>query len=302
MHKPGNVDMSKYKNMSSRDKTSRQIENLLSMNRATWKDTYRKGDSYKTDMSIKIIYMEDDDADIAEKIRAVRSAAESRRPIVKVFHEDIYALLNALHKENFRNPDPLLVNPGNNNNPIPGVKKGAEGEEMDLFRRSNYFLAVEESMYPIHEGEVIYSPTVVIFKNEHGKRIENPVSVGIVSVPPVVRPSLISVSNPSGSGYMESFENASDKERTQKRIYSMFKIAIDRGHDTIIVTNYGGGTYQNPLIEITAMFNEAIARYPIPYVFFAIKTQEKREKDKDFLAFHTHIKRNIIPHQYPEDA
>jgi hypothetical protein len=273
----------KYGGMAARDKTSRQIEDSLRVNRATWKDTYTKGESYNSDMSVKLAYIADDEFAV--------SPASPVSPVVKVFHEDVYTLLDILREEGFRNPNPLFVNPGNNNNPIPGVKKGADGDEMELLRRSNYFKALEESMYPILEEEVLYSPTVVVFKNAKGKRIEKPVSISIVNVPPLIRPGLMSVSNPSGSGYVENFESSNDRERTRKRINMMFKTAITRGHDTIIITNYGGGTCQNPLNEITRLFNEAIVKYPVPYVFFAVKTHERREKDREFLTFHAHIRR-----------
>jgi hypothetical protein len=278
-----------YKNRQPGDKTTRQMEDELRVNRAMWKDTFRKGETYNTDMSVKVPHMEDDNKLIAEKLTKLRDVGKPST--VKVFHEDIYALLNILREEKFRNPDPLFVNAGNNNDPLPGIKKGSSGDEADLFRRSNYYMAVEEAMYPILEDEVLYSPTVVIFKDEKGKRLEKPVSIGVVNVPPLNRPSLISMPAKTGSGYEEAFESANDEERARKKIFAMFRTAIAYDHDTLIITNYGGGKLQNPLVKITGIFNEAISKYPVPYVFFAIKTNDKRAKDSDFLMFHSRIRR-----------
>jgi hypothetical protein len=264
------------------DKTTKQIDDQMRVNRSIWKDTMQKSEFYNTDKSKKY----------TEHIRDEDISITKVEPLIKVFHEDIYNVFNTLHTEGFRSPPPLYINPGNNNFPIPGVNKGAIGIEMDLLRRSNYYSALEEVQYPIMEGQSIYSPTVVVFKGEDHKRIENPVSLSILNIPPLHGPRLISMPNPSGKGYIEVFDSANDENRARQRIYDMFRVAILRGHNTIVIPNYGEGN-NNPTEKLIEIFNDAIKKYPISYIFFAIKTHKQREKDKDFHLYHKLINRNV---------
>lgn len=267
------------------DKTTKQIDDQMRVNRSIWKDTTQKSELYNTDKSIKYKnYIADDDPELLKNIQQCN-------PFVKVFHEDIYDTLSALHEQGFRVPNPLLINPGNNNFPVEGVKKGSFGTEADLFRKSNYHLAIEENQFPILEDQCLYSPTVVIFKNATFKRMDSPVSVSILNIPPLHSPRLVSTQNPNGKGYIEVFDSINDEDRARKKIYMMFKIAVLHKHDTMIITNYGSGTNGNPIEKTIEIFNDAIRKYPIPYVFFAIKTHEQREKDKEFHIYHKHVKR-----------
>jgi uncharacterized protein (TIGR02452 family) len=262
------------------DKTIRHLEDDMRVNRAIWKDTTQKSELYKTAKTIKIKKYPDEPPEKAQK---------RRPPIVKVLHEDIYATLSALAKEGFREPPPLLVFPSSGNDPLPGVKKGSNGEEPELFRRSNYALSLDTTAYPLGDGEYLYSPTVVIFKGCDGKRVENPPSVSMMAIPPPSRPQLISISG--DNGYVEVYSNMSDEERMRKKIYAMFITAIENGHDTLVIPNYGCGVHQNPIGKVIAIFNDAIQKYPVPYVFFAIKTHNDLKKDKEFLVFHKNIRR-----------
>lgn len=269
------------------DKTIRQINDKRRVNISIWRDTTQKADLYNTDRAIKYRkYIEDDDPELVEKLETARN--RGRPSIVKVFHENIYDTCTALHKHNFRSPYPLLINPGINNYPIAGVKSGASGDEADFIRRSNYYLSIEETDFPIMEDEYLYSPTVVIFKNENHKRIDDPVSVSILNIPPLRSPKLISMQNPNGRGYIQIFDSAHDEDRARKRIFMMFKLAIMHDHDTLVITNYGSDR-ENPMEKMCEIFKEAVAKYPVPYVFFAIKTNV-REKDKDFHTFNRLVK------------
>lgn len=257
------------------DRTVKQLNDTRRVNISIWRDTMQKSEYYNSDRAVKCTYIEDDD--IMDKIPDVI-------PMVKVFHENIYDTLNALHEHNFRSPKPLLIIPGINNFPIAGVKKGVSGDEADFIRRSNYYLSIEESDYPITEGQSLYSPTVVVFKNDDHKRLENPVSISVLNIPPMHSPKLISMSHPSGKGYIEVFDSKNDEDKVRRRIFMMFKTAIMNNHDTIIITNYGSDS-NNPMEKVCEFFKEAIEKYPIPFVFFAIKTHNRREKDKYFHMF-----------------
>lgn len=274
---------------SASGKTNRNIEDHMRVNRSIWKDTYGKSEYYNHDPSEKI---NTDTPDTHEAIAKYIENNQSTPVMVKVFNEDIYSVLDTVAAAGFRNPDPLLINAANNNYPIEGVKKGADTPEADLYRRSNICLAIDETQYPLMDEQLLYSPTVVIFKNSQYKKLEKPVQVSVASIPPLRRPGLMGMQNPEGKGYIDVFQNSSDEKRAQQKIDMMFKLAILHGHDMIIVTNFGGGVYENPMTVIIDMFNRAIAKYRIPFVFFAIKTHEKRERDQQFLLFHKKIKRS----------
>ena len=45
-----------------------------------------------------------------------------------------------------------------------GVENGAQAQEEDLYRKSNYHEANDQSLYPLKMSEVVYSPLVHIIK------------------------------------------------------------------------------------------------------------------------------------------
>ena len=64
------------------------------------------------------------------------------------------------------------------------------------------------------------------------------------------------------------------KERAFKKIKSIFEIAKDQNHDSIVLSAFGCGAFGNPPNDIALLFKEAIEKYEylfdFKYIAFAI--------------------------------
>ena len=67
-------------------------------------------------------------------------------------------------------------------------------------------------------------------------------------------------------------------------------------HNCVVLSEFGCDlVHNNPPRQVITIFNEAIKKYPIKYVFFAIKPKKnpltKKQKDSIFYLFHEKIDR-----------
>lgn len=196
--------------------------------------------------------------------------------------------------------NPLIINAGNNNDPIKIVESGAIGPESDLMRRTNLGSAISSDVhYPIKAGSVLYIPGVTVFKNA-SYAMARPFKVSILTIPPVTRPSIVSI-HAADNSMNEDYQNTSEREKMLGLIETMFQIAILKGHKCIIIDDFGcSNALGNPIYSVVEMFNEAMKHYPIKYVIFSIvesnemmSAKKKRPDYKNYVVFNRHIQRPI---------
>lgn len=162
--------------------------------------------------------------------------------------------------------NPAVLNMANRQNPGGGVYNGAGAQEENLFRRTNLFqslyqfsdlaglykLTRSRYSYPLDRNYGgIYSPEVVVFRGEEKDGyplLDDYYQVAIISVAGMNRPELDS----QGRIAAHLVEGVKNKIRT------IFNIALENGHDSLVLGALGCGAFRNPPAHIAKLFHEVI--------------------------------------------
>ncbi len=159
---------------------------------------------------------------------------------------------------------PLVMNFASDYNPGGGVHGGARAQEEELFRRTNYFTSLNKKFveYPLAENEVVFTPNILILKDENYKYLPAFKSIDCLAVAAIRHPKLN-----DNNKY-----NKKDEELMRKKIESIYEIGILYGHETIILGAFGCGVFRNPPHEVASIFKEMNEKYKRYYknIVFAI--------------------------------
>ncbi|MBL7975121.1 MAG: TIGR02452 family protein, partial [Candidatus Kapabacteria bacterium] len=144
-------------------------------------------------------------------------------------------------------------------NPGGGFLNGANAQEESLCRASSlyasivsqteYYTANKECGTCLYTNHIIYSPDVVVFRNNFGELLEVPFGVSVITSPAV------------NAGVVQSREphNISQIEPTMKtRIESVLAVAAQHKHTTLVLGAWGCGVFQNNPTTVALLFNESI--------------------------------------------
>lgn len=154
--------------------------------------------------------------------------------------------------------NPVALNLANAHEPGGGVKSGCGAQEESIFRRSNYYQAAEgrkSDFYPIKKGNVIYSPSVQIFRTKETdfKQVKRKAGYQLTEAYPM---SFI-----AAAGYDLRCEKVSDKtfeKGTKRNIRCILQTALRHGHDSIVLGALGAGAFKNDPVKVATWFNEAL--------------------------------------------
>ena len=193
---------------------------------------------------------------------------------IKVIDKDcIYAAKDLID----RGFNPCMLNMASFSTPGGGVTKGSSAQEENIFRRSNIFMSLyqfhsigenygvkqREERYPLdYNFGGIYTPHVTIFKGGSDTRytlLEEPFEVAVVSVSAVKNPTL-------HDGKLEPWVI----DTTKSKIRQIFDIAIENGHDSLVLSAFGCGAYKTPPTEMARLFKEVIESKKYKRAFKAI--------------------------------
>ena len=238
-------------------KTKNEMETMVHQNRIVWEETMRYADQHGR-------------VPAAEQIKTIppmelgQKSRNTRDRVIKVFNNSILDVAAAATRLGLK---PLVVNAGSDNDPLKPLSVGAIGTEWDLFRRSNLHASLNHvDLYPLRDGAVLYAPQVTVFRTENFKLMRNPYQVSIVTIPPVRRPGL--VSNRVGDTTVDRYQNSTEESRMRTAIEKIFQVALLKGHRCIVVDDFGcNKNCENPIDTVLDMFNDAIKKYPVKYVF-----------------------------------
>lgn len=232
------------------------METMVHQNKKIWEETVRYSDNYGKPPKASCI----------KDIPPIKFDNNDQR-VVKVFNE---SLLKVAEKAVSLGLRPLIINAGSDNDPLKPMYVGAIGTEWDLFRRSNLGSSlIEADLYPLRNNSVLYVSDVTVFRSEEFKILKKPYKISILTIPPLRRPGL--VSERLGDSIVDSYQNQSEQDRMNNDIEKIFQIALLKGHRCVIIDDFGcQKNCENPVDKVIAMFNNAVKRYPVKYVFFAI--------------------------------
>ena len=153
------------------------------------------------------------------------------------------------------------------------VNQGSGAQEESLFRRSNYYqtLVQDDALYPIENGEAVYSPEVTILKSseETGWQLypvdQRPV-LAFVACPGLKYPEWIV------DEYGEHRLTSEDVQILKEKIGVIIQVAVQYKHDAIVLGALGCGAWRNPIKHVAEIFKSVLDAYEglVPYVVFAI--------------------------------
>ena len=197
------------------------------------------------------------------QVEKVNLPENSIRTVVEVCDCDSLLAGKRLLEEGYH---PAVLNFANRQSPGGGVLNGAGAQEENIFRRSNLFLSLYQfhsigmkfdvprrnESYPMDRNTGgAYSPDVTVFRGseqEGYSLLQNPYQLGIVTVAAMNSPEL---KNP--------YQIADHLvEPVCEKIRTVFRIALNHGHDSIVLGAWGCGAFTNPPQHIAKLFHQVM--------------------------------------------
>ena len=177
--------------------------------------------------------------------------------IIKVVNQDtLLATREYIH--------PFVMNFASDYHPGGGVNGGARAQEEELFRRTNYFTSLNKKFveYPLVENEVVFTPNILILKDEKYNHLPAMKPIDCLAVAAIRHPKLN-----DNNKY-----NMNDKTLMLRKMESMYQLGILYNHDTLILGAFGCGVFRNPPHEVASIFKELNDKYKVYYknIVFAI--------------------------------
>ncbi|RUP47497.1 hypothetical protein BC936DRAFT_145674 [Jimgerdemannia flammicorona] len=175
---------------------------------------------------------------------------------VSVIKEDCLLAALSMKERGFR---PVVLNMASATNPGGGYRKGDGAQEENIFRRSNYFLSLDDPAnprcptYPIAEFGGIYTPDITIFRDSEDSGYsfrQKPFTVDFIAVAAYRKPKL-----------QNNCLSSEDAAKTRRKIEAIFAIALHKGHDCLLLSALGCGAFQNPPDHVAAIFLAVAQQY-----------------------------------------
>jgi uncharacterized protein (TIGR02452 family) len=214
-----------------------------------WRATERDAPA-ATARAVKEVY---DDTAV---VPAVQQAQQAQGQVqVRVFDADTIDLGLSLLRSGAAER-PLLLILADDCFPGGCVATGSGAQEEALFRRTNLCRVLSMSDYPIRDGEAIYAPGVVVFKNGErhatdpfGPLVPAPAVLDFVACPGLRHPAL------SSEGRLYE----ADEARLALKIRTVLQVAARHGHDAIVLGALGCGAWKCPSRHVAEVFARELA-------------------------------------------
>lgn len=145
---------------------------------------------------------------------------------------------------------PVVLNLANAYNAGGGVLQGDNAQEESLFRRSTYCRTLLQTMYPMQQNEIIYSPDITVFKDAN-YNVVKPFHVAAIACAAIRDPVLLN----------DKYADPHNMEIMYAKICGILSLCIHKGHKVIILGALGCGAFHNPPHVVAALFKDAIQKY-----------------------------------------
>lgn len=181
---------------------------------------------------------------------------------IKVIDNDcIYAAKDLID----RGFNPCVLNMASFHTPGGGVISGSSAQEENIFRRTNIFKSLyqfhnvgdnygvkqREERYPLdYNFGGIYTPNVTVFKASDDTNymlLEEPFKIAVVSVAAIKNPRV-------EDGKLVPWVC----DTLKCKIRQILDIALENGHDSLILSAFGCGAYKTPPTEMARLFKEVL--------------------------------------------
>jgi uncharacterized protein (TIGR02452 family) len=207
-----------------------------------------------------------------DRLRETAARERNYATNVQVVNEDV--LVTAKNLRDNGAADILLLNLASFMHLGGGARTGAMAQEEELTRRSNYFLSEQSSMpfYPMRPMQCIYTNQVSVIKDKFYQQLSDPFPVSMLAVAAVRNPKLT-----------DNKLSKRDYDITCGSIENIFKVALLKGHSTLLLGALGCGAYHNPPEEIVKIYNIYLQKYN--HCFQTILFAVLSTKDDNFRVF-----------------
>ncbi|KAF8928793.1 hypothetical protein BGZ58_009379, partial [Dissophora ornata] len=178
-------------------------------------------------------------------------------PVVRVVDADCLDEALRLKRRGFK---PIVLDMANRQYPGGDYMQDGTTQEAGLFRRTNLHQCLDteprrSEFYPLPSQGAVYCPNMVVLRRsskEYDEFLERPEWMSFLAMAPLRNPPLI----PNEADELILGERGAII--TKKKIQNMFRIALDNGHDAIVLSAFGCGRLHNPPESIATIFKEVI--------------------------------------------
>lgn len=146
-------------------------------------------------------------------------------------------------------------------NPGGGFLKGSLAQEESLARASSLYKSIsqKQEMYRynrdsrnrtgMYSDYMIYSPKVTVIKDDAGNLLDEPYNCSFITSP-AVNATIVREREPQNAKKI--------RDVMSTRIEKILSVALDNGHDTIILGAFGCGVFGNRPVEVAHTFKYVI--------------------------------------------
>ncbi|KAF9962675.1 hypothetical protein BGZ70_007996 [Mortierella alpina] len=190
--------------------------------------------------------------------RIRRQIMDSQRdPVVRVVDADCLDEALRLKRQGFK---PIVLDMANREFAGGDYRADGTSQEAGLFRRTNLYQCLDteprrSEFYPLSSQGAVYCPNMIVLRKssqEGDEFMERPEWMSFLAMAPLRNPPLV----PNEANELILGERAAII--TKKKIQNMFRIALDNGHDAIVLSAFGCGRLHNPPESTARIFKEVI--------------------------------------------
>jgi uncharacterized protein (TIGR02452 family) len=168
-----------------------------------------------------------------------------------------------IYLKNSMKLNPIILNMASDKNPGGGYRGGSGAQEENLHRRSNLYQCLEDpdSVNPESEWEYplpllsgVYSPNVCFIRGNEALGypfLSEPEYLSVLSMAALRHPKLVK----------DLMINEKDANITKEKIRRMFKISLENGHDSMVLSAFGCGAFGNPPKHMAMLFKSVTEEF-----------------------------------------
>lgn len=178
---------------------------------------------------------------------------------VRVINGDTFDI--AKNHVNAHHAKPVCVlNMANQVNPGGGWLNGAMAQEEELCYRSSLSFTLKKRHYPMGNHDVLYAPTVVVFRESYDKghrlmdlqKPEHFPIVSVISVAAIRDPEL------NHGAALPSYRYVADRDLMKAKMRSILRVAAFNRHRQLVLGALGCGAFGNPNNEVADCWMEVL--------------------------------------------